>query len=93
MLKVLGFFLFYMFVFFAVSLALGLMGVNVETSLGASIATLSNIGPGLGTVGPASNYAALPGGAKVLLALSMMMGRLELFTVLVLLSPMFWRRG
>jgi trk system potassium uptake protein TrkH len=93
MLKVLGFFLFYMFVFFAVSLALGLMGVNVETSLGASIATLSNIGPGLGAVGPASNYAAIPAGAKVLLALSMMMGRLELYTVLVLLSPMFWRRG
>jgi trk system potassium uptake protein TrkH len=93
MLKVLGFFLFYMFVFFAVALAVALMGVDVETSLGASIATLSNIGPGLGQVGPASNYAAIPGGAKVLLALSMMMGRLELYTVLVLLSPMFWRRG
>jgi trk system potassium uptake protein TrkH len=93
MLKVLGFFLFYMFVFFATALLVALMGVDVETSLGASIATLSNIGPGLGEVGPASNYGGIPGGAKILLAISMMMGRLELYTVLVLLSPMFWRRG
>jgi trk system potassium uptake protein TrkH len=43
-------------------------------------------------VGPASNYAALPPLAKLVLSLAMMMGRLELFTVLVVLSPMFWRR-
>jgi trk system potassium uptake protein TrkH len=92
MLKILGFFLFYMFVFFVVAAAVALMGVDVETSLGASIATLSNIGPGLGQVGPASNYAAVPLAAKVILAFSMLMGRLELYTVLVVMSPMFWRR-
>ena len=53
---------------------------------------LGNIGPGLGPIiGPAGNYASLPDGAKWLLAIAMMIGRLELLTVLVLFSPTFWR--
>jgi trk system potassium uptake protein TrkH len=92
MLNVLGFFFFYTFVFLTVGMAVAAMGVDPATSLGASIATLSNIGPGIGEVGPASTFAHLPGGAKGLLCLSMLLGRLELYTVLVLLLPMFWRR-
>ena len=93
MLKILGFFLFYMFLFFSVALGVALLGVDVETALGSSIATLSNIGPGLGQIGPSSNYAAIPDAAKVLLSFSMLLGRLELYTVLVVMSPMFWRRS
>jgi len=92
LLNILAFFLFYMFFFFAVGLVVAACGVDLETSLGASIATLSNIGPGLGRVGPAGNYAGLPEVAKGALTFSMLLGRLELYTVLVVLSPMFWRR-
>lgn len=92
LLNILAFFLFYMFFFFSVSLVVAACGVDIETSVGASIATLSNIGPGLGRVGPAGNYAGLPELAKGALTFSMLLGRLELYTVLVVLSPMFWRR-
>jgi len=62
------------------------------SAFGAAIASLSNIGPGLGAVGPAENYGWLPNAAKWLLAMLMMLGRLEVFTVLVLFSRYFWRR-
>jgi trk system potassium uptake protein TrkH len=68
------------------------LGLDLETAFGASVATLSNIGPGLGAVGPASTYASLPVVAKWLLTFNMLVGRLELYTVLILLTPMFWRR-
>jgi hypothetical protein len=68
------------------------MGVAPSTAFGASIATLSNVGPGFGQVGPTSTYAPLPEAAKVILAFGMLLGRLELFTVLVVLTPMFWKR-
>ncbi len=92
MMNVLGFFMLYMLIFAASTLALAGMGIDLETSAGAAAATLGNIGPGLGEVGPASTYTDLPSVAKVLLSFCMMLGRLELFTVLVLLLPMFWRR-
>jgi len=91
-LKILGFFLFYMSIYIIVAIVVALMGVDPLTAIGASVATLSNIGPGLGDVGPASNYAGLPMMAKLVLSASMLLGRLELYTVLVLLTPMFWRR-
>ena len=56
----------------------------------AVIACLGNIGPGLGQVGPTQNYAALPSVAKVFLSFCMLLGRLELTTLLVLLMPSFW---
>ncbi len=71
---------------------LALMGIDMTTAFGASIACLSNIGPGLGGVGPADNYGWLPAAAKWLLLFLMMLGRLEIFTVLVLFSGSFWRR-
>jgi trk system potassium uptake protein TrkH len=91
-LKMLGFFLFFMSVFIIVAVIVSLLGVDPLTAMGASVATLSNIGPGLGEVGPASTYAGLPSLAKAVLSVSMLLGRLELFTVLVLMTPMFWRR-
>jgi len=55
-------------------------------------ATLGNIGPGIGKVGPALNFSDIHAGGKWFLSFLMLVGRLELFTVLVLFSPMFWRR-
>ncbi len=92
MMNVLGFFLLYVSIFAAAALVVAAMGVDLETAVGASAATLGNIGPGLGQVGPASTYAGLPLAAKGILSFCMLLGRLELFTVLVVLTPMFWRR-
>lgn len=62
------------------------------TSASAAAATLANVGPGLGPIiGPAGNFSTLPDGAKWLLCFAMLLGRLELFTVLMLFVPQFWR--
>jgi len=63
--------------------------VSATTSV---IATLSNIGPGLGSVGPVDNFAHVPDFGKGVLTCCMLLGRLELFTVLVLLFPSFWKK-
>lgn len=68
------------------------MGIDLVTSSGAAIACLSNIGPGLGEVGAVDNYGHLPNVAKILLTFLMVLGRLEIFTVLVMLSSRFWRK-
>ncbi len=70
----------------------GEMMYRFSTAIGASASCVGNIGPGLGGVGPLQNYAWIPSGGKVFLAFEMLIGRLELFTVLILLSPYFWRR-
>lgn len=68
------------------------MGLDLVTALSSSAQALGNVGPGLGDiVGPAGNYATLPAAAKWALSIEMMLGRLELFTVLVLFRPEFWR--
>jgi trk system potassium uptake protein TrkH len=68
------------------------MGLDLVTALSGAAAAMSNVGPGLGgTIGPAGNYSALPAEAKWVLSAAMLIGRLELFTVLVLLRPEFWR--
>jgi trk system potassium uptake protein TrkH len=87
-----GFFGLYFFCFLLITLALVLVGLNLGTSLAASLACLGNIGPGLGDLGPAHTYAALPAAAKWALSLSMLLGRLEIFPVLVLFMPSFWRQ-
>jgi trk system potassium uptake protein TrkH len=79
------FFLLFLVLFTAGGLLLTLMGMDALSAFSASAACLGNIGPGFGTVGPTMNYAALPGAAKLLLALMMIVGRLELYTILVLL--------
>ena len=90
--NVLGFFLLFMTVFVAGTLLLTLAGRDIVTAVGATAATLGNIGPGLGDVGPTCNFAFMSGAEKWLLVLMMLIGRLELYTVLVLLMPSTWRR-
>lgn len=91
--NVLGFFLLYMMVYIAGVLILTFGGRDIVTSVGATAATLGNIGPGLGLVGPSSNYAFLMDWEKWLLVLFMLIGRLEIFTVIVLFLPGGWRRS
>jgi trk system potassium uptake protein TrkH len=74
------------------ALALGAFGLDWITALSGAVQAIGNVGPGLGeTIGPAGNFSSLPDAAKWILALMMLLGRLELFTVLVLLTPRFWR--
>ena len=90
--SILGFFALYMAVFVLASFIMAATGMDLVSAGGAVVATLSNIGPGLGSVGPADNFAHVPAVGKVTLALCMLLGRLELFTVLVLVFPTFWRK-
>lgn len=73
-------------------LILAAVGVDVLTSISAVAASMFNIGPGLGSVGPAENYGGLPAIAKWVLSGCMIAGRLEFYTVIVILTPAFWRR-
>lgn len=78
--------------FFALSLALELTGLDSVTAMSASASALANVGPGLGAVvGPTGHFGTLPDTAKWLLSFGMLLGRLELFAVLVLFTPSFWR--
>jgi trk system potassium uptake protein TrkH len=90
--NVMAFFLVYVLLFSAGTIILSLLGNDFETSIGASIASLGNIGPGIGHVGPVDNYAFFSPFSKWLLSFLMLLGRLELFTVLIVVSPVFWRR-
>lgn len=87
----LGFFLFYIMIFAFTSLSLTLMGIDIESALGAAASAIGNIGPGLNQFGPTDNYALLPALGKWLLSICMLMGRLEIFTVLVIFSRTFWK--
>lgn len=89
---ILGFFALFMGVFVIASCLVAASGMDLVSSGAAVIATLSNIGPGLGSVGPADNFAYVPAFGKGVLIACMLMGRLELFTVLVLFFPTFWRK-
>lgn len=89
--NVMAFFLFYFSLFIVGIFLLTLLGMDLETSMGAAIASLGNIGPGIGGVGPIENYAFIPDLGKWILSFLMLLGRLELFTVLVIFSPSFWK--
>ncbi|MCK5913663.1 MAG: TrkH family potassium uptake protein [Desulfuromusa sp.] len=90
--SILGFFAVFIGIFVVGSLLLAASGMDLVSAGGAVIACLANIGPGLGTVGPVDNFAHVPAFGKSVLIVCMLMGRLELFTVLVLFFPSFWRR-
>jgi trk system potassium uptake protein TrkH len=77
---------------FASVLLLAALGVDVFTAIAAVVACMFNIGPGLGGVGPLDNYGFLPDMAKLILCGCMIAGRLEFYTLLVILTPSFWRR-
>jgi trk system potassium uptake protein TrkH len=90
--SILGFFALFISVFVGGSLLVAASGMDLVSSGAAVIACLGNIGPGIGTVGPIDNFAHVPALGKTVLIVCMLMGRLELFTVLVLFFPSFWRK-
>jgi trk system potassium uptake protein len=90
--KVMAFFQLYILVFIFGALFLSFLGLDFETAIGASISALGNIGPGLGNVSPAGNYAYFPSAGKWFLSFLMLLGRLELFTVIILITRSFWKR-
>lgn len=86
------FFILYLGIFVVSSLALTIMGVDLATSFTAVATCMGNVGPGLGSIGPVENFGSLPALAKWLLSVCMLIGRLEIYTVLLLFIPEFWRR-
>jgi trk system potassium uptake protein TrkH len=84
-----SFFAVYMFAFITIMLALMATGLDFETSFSAVAASLNNLGPGLGEV--SANYSSIGEAAKGMLCFAMLLGRLEVFTLLVLFTPAFWR--
>ncbi len=91
LLALLAFLVLYAGTIFAISLLLLLTGLDPATALSAALASVNNLGPGLGGVGPASNFSVLEPAQVWLCTVGMLLGRLELVTVLVLLTPGFWR--
>ena len=85
------YFILIVFIFLGCSLYMASLGLDVLTATTSVIATLNNIGPGLAAVGPIQNFSTIPESGKWLLSLCMVLGRLELFAVLVLFVPSFWR--
>ncbi len=90
--SVLGFLCLYVLIFIVGSLLMAALGVNMTSAAAAVGASLGNIGPGFGTVGPLDNFAHIPVCGKWLLVLCMLLGRLEIYTILILLVPEFWRK-
>ncbi|SFM15036.1 TrkH family potassium uptake protein [Methanolobus profundi] len=89
---IVSFVVIYLMIFGISTGLLSLMGMDIMSSLTSSIATLGNIGPGFNLVGPMANFDVVPFVGKLLLIANMWIGRLEVFTVIVLLTPEFWRR-
>jgi len=90
--SVMAFFFLFIGSFGCLAMGLGMFGLDFVTAVSGAASAIANVGPGLGDIiGPAGTYKPLPDEAKWLLSAGMLLGRLELFTVLVLLMPMFWR--
>lgn len=90
--NIIAFFVLYMLLFIIGSLVLGFMGLDFVSAIGGSASSLGNVGPALGSLNPVSNYASLPNAGKWWCGFLMLLGRLELFTVLILLTPYFWKK-
>ena len=90
--SIISFIAIYFLIFAASSGLLALLGMDLLSSITASIATLGNIGPGLGAVGPMNSFDIVPSLGKVALIGNMWVGRLEVFTVIVMLTPEFWKK-
>ena len=91
--SVTGYFFLYLITFSSLTLILSFDGQDVLTSLSGAAASIANVGPGLSEIiGPANNYSGISSLSKFFLSLGMLIGRLELFPILVLLSPHLWRR-
>ena len=90
--NILGFAILYVATFFVGSLVMTALGYDIVTSIGAVAACLGNVGPGLGDVGPMDNYGHLSHGARWLLSMLMLMGRIEIYTFAILFFPSFWKK-
>src|SRR5690606_22986628 len=86
-----SFFTLYIMIFILGTIFISLEGIDFESSAGAVAATLGNIGPGLGLVGPARTFNQFSHVSKLLLSLFMLLGRLELFTIIALFAPSVWK--
>ena len=87
------FFALFVLCFLGVALALAMIGLDFATAFSGAATALANVGPGIGDIiGPAGNFQSLPDAAKWTLVFAMLLGRLELFPILVFLSPAYWRR-
>jgi trk system potassium uptake protein TrkH len=85
------FLLLYLFLFVFGSIICCALGLDFMTSIGAVATSIGNVGPGIGNVGPVDNFSWLSSPVKVFLSFLMLLGRLEIFTILVLFSPYFWK--
>ena len=90
--SVFGFIGLFVLTFCILSIILSACGLDFKTSISAAAATITNAGPGLGDVGPANNFGDLSSFVKFVLSFSMLLGRLEVFTFLVIFLPSFWRK-
>jgi trk system potassium uptake protein TrkH len=88
---IISFVFLYFLVFMVASIVLGFLGLDVETAISAVATCQANCGPGLGAVGPAFNYFWLPVLGKIVLAIVMWLGRLEIFTVIMMFFPRYWK--
>ncbi|MEN8125083.1 MAG: potassium transporter TrkG [Bacteroidota bacterium] len=91
--NIMAFFIFYLMIFAGGSLVFSLLGLDFLSSLGAAASSLGNVGPAFGTLSPVNNYDSLPDIGKWWSAFLMLLGRLELFTVLIILTPYFWKNN
>lgn len=91
--KILAFILVYVMVLIAGAVVLSALGLPIEEAFGSTLSCLSNIGPGAGSTGPTGNYAFIPDIGKWTLSVIMLIGRLELFTVLILFTSYFWKNS
>ncbi|MDC1280241.1 TrkH family potassium uptake protein [Pelagibacteraceae bacterium] len=92
MASIISFIFLYLVIFFLITAFLSLSGLDFITSISGAATSISNVGPGLGsTIGPSGNFTSLPDVSKWILSLGMILGRLELFAILVLFLPSFWR--
>jgi len=89
---ILGFFILYFLSFIIGSLGLGALGLDFQSAIGGAATSLGNVGPGLGQLSPVNNFNSLPLAGKWWCSFLMLIGRLELFTVLILFTPFFWRK-
>jgi len=87
-----GFFILYLSLFVTASLIMAALGLDFVSSFASVAATIGNIGPGFGVVGPVKNYLDVPLTGKWVLVLCMLLGRLEIYTVIVLLAPAYWKK-
>jgi trk system potassium uptake protein TrkH len=90
--NVIGFFVLYMLLFIIGALVLGFLGLDFDSSIGGAASALGNVGPAFGSLSPLNNFNSLPALGKWWCGFLMLAGRLELFTVLILMTPYFWKK-